>query len=161
MELGGKKINGGLSRTVSFKANNGCVFTPKCNVDPESDCRVQRSFYQIECLTCIQDPGQPQRPIYVGTTGHLLHKRQMEHIGEIRQDRRSNAMFKHHNNMHQGQNIQFRSRPIQRGICFNIDRFITEGHEIMKASTNNQVLVMNSRQEWGHRGLPRLQVNTN
>ena len=146
---------------MNFKANKDCVFQPKCNIDPESDCRVGRSVYEIECLSCIQDPGQLQRPIYVGASGHVLHKRQMEHIGEIRQGRRSNALFKHHNKMHQGQNFNFSSRPIQGGICFNVDIFITEGHEILKASMNNQVLVLNSRPEWGHRGLPRLQVNTN
>ena len=161
VELGGKTITSGLSGSENFIANKGCVFQPPCNIDPESDCRVNRVVYETECVTCLEDPGQTSRPVYIGTSGHLLHKRQMEHIGEIRQGRRSNALFKHHTNLHQNLVPNFRSRPIQGGIKFNVDRFITEGHQIQKASLDQNILVMNSRSEWGHRGLPRLQVNAN
>ena len=45
VELGGKKITAGLSNPVRFTDNNGCPFYPKCNIDPELDCRMPRSVY--------------------------------------------------------------------------------------------------------------------
>ena len=86
VELGGKPVASGLSKPVSFTANNGCVFAPPCNIDPEMDCRVPRAVYEVECMQCAGDEEQ-KRNIYLGTTGHMLHKRQREHMGEVRQMR--------------------------------------------------------------------------
>ena len=40
VEMGGKPITAGLSKSVHFKGQQGCVFTPQCNVDPDANCRV-------------------------------------------------------------------------------------------------------------------------
>ena len=52
IELGGKPVTSGLSKPECFTANQGCVFVPPCNVDPEMDCRVSRCIYEVECIQC-------------------------------------------------------------------------------------------------------------
>ena len=161
VELGGKQLTSGLSGLSKFTAEKGCVFTPKCNVDPEHDCRATRSVYCVECTNCKLDPNVMQSAFYLGTSGHQLHKRQREHMGEVRNRRASNALFKHHSNFHSETEPNFTSRPIHSGIRFNLDRFIMEGHQINKNSLDENGILLNSRSEWDHRGIPRLQVNQN
>ena len=72
VELGGKKITSGLSGSMKFIADKGCVFVPKCNVDPESDCRVVRTVYEIDCQNCLEDQNSGQTAKYVGTSGRLM-----------------------------------------------------------------------------------------
>ena len=73
----------------------------------------------------------------------------------------SNELFKHHSQVHQNQNLvpdYFRSRPVRGGMKFNLDRFILEAHKIDEASRNPNIKLLNSRAEWGQRGIPRLAV---
>ena len=62
-------------------------------------------------------------------------------------------------NTHPGMEPNFTSKPMHSGVKFNLDRFITKGHEINKCSLDNQITLMNSREEWGNRGILRLKVN--
>ena len=158
VELGGKPITTGLSNTVLFTANRGCVFQPPCTIDPEMDCRTSRCVYEVECLDCQRDAQMHKRSVYLGTTGHMMHKRQGEHQQEVRQHRHSNAMYKHSVREHQGQTTEFRSKVLKGNIKYNMDRFILESLRIQKASLDERQNIMNSRGEWGHRGLPRLQI---
>ena len=133
-------------------------FSVKCNVDPELDCREGRLVYQTECLNCAEDPAVIEKSVYIGTSGHLLHKRNLEHMGDIRRGNMSNALSKHHRLMHNNIEPKFSSRSLRGGIQYNLDRFILEGHKINQASLDTQFKVLNSRSEWGHRGIPRLIV---
>ena len=145
VEMGGKQITAGLSKSVNFRGNQGCVFTPKCNVDPEEDCRNGRVVYEVECMNCTRDPATVQKALYFGTSGHLLHKRQLEHIGEVRRGLASNALSKHHTQVHQNQNLDpdFRSRPLRGGIRYNLDRFILEANKIEQGSQNQSIKTEN------------------
>ena len=158
VELGGKQITSGLSKPECFTANQGCVFEDKCMINPESDCRVTRTIYSIECIRCKE---QQQQSVYIGTSGRQLHLRQLEHASDIRHQRRSNALFKHSTNAHPGENVQFMANPLVTGIKYNLDRFIFESIKISENYNNNNVNLLNSRAEWGHRGLPRLTINQN
>ena len=113
----------------------------------------------MECIQCTEDPNTTKKSLYLGTSGHLLHKRQMEHLGDLRRHQDSNALFKHQNQMHPGTPPNFRSRPLKGPIQYNLDRFILEAHKIERASQDPNIHVMNSRSEWGYRGLPRITLN--
>ena len=158
VEMGGKSVTDGLSKSVNFRGQKGCVFIPKCNVDSEKDCRVSRLVYEVECNRCTSDP-TAKKALYTGTSGHVLHKRQLEHMGEIRRGQQSNALFKHQEQMHPGLEPDFTSRPVKGNIKYNLDRFILEAHRIEQNSRDGTLTVMNSRSEWGNRGLPRLAIN--
>ena len=159
VEMGGKKITSGLSGTELFIANSGCVFDTKCNVDQDSDCRVTHSFYCIECINCAEDNNIVQKSAYLGTSGRQLHIRQLEHISDVNNSRSSNALFKHNEIAHPGEIVKYKSKPILSGIRFNLDRFILESLKIQQYSQDTNINILNSRAEWGHRGLPRLQIN--
>ena len=159
VELGGKPVTTGLSGSDKFTANSGCFFQNKCNIDPEKDCRVTRSVYSVECTNCTQDPTKVQT-LYYGTSGRALHLRQVEHLKDIEHCRRSNALYKHAANEHNG-NAVFRSKPIIGGFKYNVDRFIYESLKIQEGNCNDNLHILNSRSEWGHRGLPRLMLNQN
>ena len=135
VEMGGKPITAGLSNTVKFTGQQGCVFTPKCNVDPELDCREGRLVYQTECLNCAEDPAVIEKSVYIGTSGHLLHKRNLEHMGDIRRGNMSNALSKHHRLMHNNIEPKFSSRSLRGGIQYNLDKFILKGRKINQASS--------------------------
>ena len=53
------------------------------------------------------------------------------------------------------------SEIVQGGIKYNLERFIFEAIEIEDARNDPQIITMNSRSEWGGRGLPRIQVTHN
>ena len=111
-------------------------------------------------MKCTGDP-LARKALYVGTSGHVLHKRQLEHMGEVRRHQASNALYKHHEQMHQGQIPDFTSRVTKGNIKFNLDRFILEAHNIEINNINQEVNVINNRSGWGNRGLPRLVINNN
>ena len=158
--MGGKSVTDGLSKSVNFRGQKGCVFIPKCNVDSEKDCRVSRLVYEVECNRCTSDP-TAKKALYTGTSGHVLHKRQLEHKGDIRRKQASNALSKPHELMHQGLEPDFTSRPIKGNIKYNLDIFILDAHRIEQANRNPNLNVMNCRSEWENRGLHRLTVNQN
>ena len=91
----------------------------------------------------------------------MLHLRQREHMTDIRLLRRNNAMFKHTMNAHPNLVPDYMSRPVQGGFKYNVDRFIFEALKIQQGNQDATIQILNSRAEWGHRGLPRLQVNLN
>ena len=69
------------------------------------------------------------------------------------------ALFKHSTNAHPNLVPEFESKPIQGGFKYNVDRFIFESLKIQQGNQDSNINVLNSRAEWGHRGLIRLQVN--
>ena len=82
----------------------------------------------------------------------------MEHIWDLRRHQDSNTLHKHQILMHPDQAPDFRSKPLRGNIKYNLDRFILEAHKIDKASQDQEILLMNNRQEWGNRGLPRVVI---
>ena len=46
-------------------------------------------------------------------------------------------------NTHPGMEPNFTSKPMHSGVKFNLDRFITKGHEINKCSLDNQIKLIN------------------
>ena len=127
-------------------------------MNEEEDCRVARLVYEVECTQCTQDPSA-KKALYLGTSGHVLHKRQLEHMGEIRRKQTSNALYKHHSQMHPNTDPQFSSKPLRGNIQYNMDRFILEAYKIDQANQDNNIVVMNSRSEWGNRGIPWIVIN--
>ena len=105
-----------------------------------------------------ETPNIIQRAIYIGTTGHTTHDRQLEHVSSVRRMEMSNALAKHQATHHPNHEAEFSSQVLRGGIQFNLDRFILEAHKIQEAGQNPNIALMNQRSEWGHRGLPRLQI---
>ena len=97
--------------------------------------------------------------IYVRTTGCCTHKRQLEHAALIRSASTNNALSKHHLSEHPNQDAHFKTTILKGGFRFNLGRFIFESMNIDRLSRNPNVNIINSRSEWGHRGIIRLTVN--
>ena len=150
-------VTRGLSGAVTSKGNQGCTFPTKCNIDPEKDCLATRTVYEVECLTCSDDPNA-KKALYTGTSGFSLHKRQREHMDATRRGQTRNALAKHQASKHRGQAPRYQSKPIRGGITYNLDRYILEAYMIDLNHRNPEVNTLNQRGEWGNRGLPRLEV---
>ena len=97
--------------------------------------------------------------VYIGTSGHSTHKRNLEHLDDLRRGSMKSAITKHHQQKHRGEDPEFVTTVVKGGVRFNLDRFITEAIEIKTHNFTPGVRVLNSRSEWGHRGLPRLVVD--
>ena len=61
-------------------------------------------------------------------------------------------------NFHKNEEATFSTEILQGGIKYNLERFILEAIEIEEARNNPDIVIMNSRSEWGGKGLPRIQV---
>ena len=156
VELGGTPLPLMFPNKDMFGGNYGCQFNTKCYIQEDQDCRISRAVYRIECKSC-SDRGDPQY-IYLGTTGFTVHKRMTEHIQKVRARSQKNALAKHLNLVHNNEDAEFVTTIVKGGIVYNLNRFILESVEIEKARTNPEIHVMNSRSEWGGKGLPRIRV---
>ena len=96
--------------------------------------------------------------VYIGTSGFSIHKRMLEHDYCAKRHSASNALGKHMSNCHPNEPANFVSELLQGGIRYNLERFILEALEIEEAKNTPGIHVMNSRSEWGGKGLPRIQV---
>ena len=107
---------------------------------------------------CRQSEADPtsDTKFYIGTSGHSTHKRNLEHLGDLRRGNRRSAIAKHHQQSHRGQEAKFETSVLKGGIRFNLDRFIYEAIEIETHNFTPGITDLN----WGHRGLPRLVVET-
>ena len=129
-----------------------------CLTESETDCRVSRSVYVIECQDCgTLNP--PTKSVYVGTTGRTTHSRMVEHAKALQSDQRKNALVKHKILMHLDTNPEFKAKIVKGGIRYNLDRFVLESQKIQEANDDPGVIVLNSKSEWGSRGVPRLTVD--
>ena len=158
VELGGRAITAGLSRAENFGGDVGCnMGRSKCSIAPDSNCRVTRAIYRTSCLDCEQDlSSKPHH--YVGTTGRTLHSRNLEHQDSVRNHTGKSALSKHQLKCHRDGSPKFQTEVIQGGIQFNLDRFVRESLEIEKLRNDQNVVPLNQRSEWGHKGLPRINV---
>ena len=156
VEMGGRLVGQGLSKPVSFRGHNGCVFgPPECNIEEENHCSDSRVVYEIRCDNC----NDARVAKYIGTSGFSTHKRMIEHQKEIRSKRQSNSLYKHHEMNHTDLEPRFKSKPLRRGIKFNLDRYITEALLIEEANMDPNVDLLNNRSEWGQRGVPRVRFD--
>ena len=70
-----------------------------------------------------------------------------------------NALGKHSALHHEGEvSVEFETEILQGGMKYNLERFILEAIEIEEGRNNPAYTIMNSRSEWGGRGLPRIEV---
>ena len=152
MEMGGTPV----SMLFNRKDTRGCIFRTKCYMEEDQDCTISRAVYRIECKTCTSRGASPY--VYIGTTGFSIHKRNLEHAAKARSRNTSNALGKHLATCHQDEEAEFITTCLSGGMQFNLNRFILEALEIEEARNNPEIQVMNSRSEWGGRGLPRLVI---
>ena len=157
VEMGGLPISLMFPNKDQFGGNLGCQYGVKCYIAENQDCRIARAVYRVECETCQNLDGSQY--IYIGTTGFNIHKRMLEHKSSVRQGHVSNALAKHMALYHPGQEASFVTKCLSGGIKYNLERFILEALEIEEARQSQDVRVMNSRSEWGGKGLPRIQVS--
>ena len=132
--------------------------TNKCSIADDHNCRVSRGIYKISCKKCETNPDTPDA-VYIGTSGLSTHKRNLEHLGDLRRGQMKSAITKHHLQNHRGEEPEFVTTVVKGGGRFNLDRFITEAIEIETHNFSPGVRVLNSKSELGHRRLPRLVVD--
>ena len=156
VEMGGLPLPLIFPSKDQFGGNSGCHYDNKCCIDQDQDCRIARAVYRIECELCEARDGSPF--IYLGTTGFNIHKRMVEHLGAVRGNHANNALAKHMRIFHPNEQASFVTKCLSGGIKYNLERFICEALEIEEARSNPEIRVMNSRSEWGGRGLPRVVV---
>ena len=130
----------------------------KCSIAEDDNCRVSRGIYKISCKKCEDNPNT-NNMVYIGTSGHSVHKRNLEHLDDLRRKSMRSAITKHHLQNHRGEDPEFVTTVVKGGVRFNLDRFITEAIEIETHNFTPGIRVLNSKSEWGHRGLPRLVVD--
>ena len=149
----------------------GCQYTTKCNVRDDTNCQTMGIVYSVLCKDCpevpkiaapdggsrtngIPDgigdvpnvPNVPNR--YVGTSGHSLHYRSMEHIKDIkgRGDKTSNSMKAHNKKYHQDSVNKYDRFEV--GVMSShanlMERLLTESYKIQTGGD-----LMNGKQEWG------------
>ena len=68
------------------------------------------------------------------------------------------APAKHIRLTHINEDAEFVTKCVKGGISFNLNRFILESLEIEEAKIDSHVTLMNSRSEWGGRGIPRISI---
>ena len=157
VEMGGLPVSLTFPMKEFLTGTTGCQFDEKCLINEDQDCRITRAVYRIICKTCEDRDGS--KYVYLGTTGFSVHKRMMEHSYSARTKKVSNALGKHSALHHVGENaVEFVSEILQGGMKYNLERFILEAIEIEEGRNNPVYSIMNSRSEWGGRGLPRIQV---
>ena len=157
VEMGGLPISLTFPMKEYLTGTKGCQYSEKCLISQDQDCRVVRAIYRIICKTCEARDGQ--KFVYIGTTGFSIHKRMMEHINCARTKNVKNALGKHSALHHEGEvSVEFETEILQGGMKYNLERFILEAIEIEEGRNNPAYTIMNSRSEWGGRGLPRIQV---
>ena len=83
----------------------------------------------------------------------------VEHAKALQSDQRKNALVKHKILMHSDTNTEFKAKIVKGGIRYNLDRFVLESQKIQEANDDPGVNVLNSKSEWGSRGVPRLTVD--
>ena len=145
-----------FKQTEYLVGQPGCQFPVKCYITENQDCRVSRGVYRIVCKTCEIREGKTY--VYIGTSGFNIHKRMLEHEACARNHSTSNALGKHMSLCHANENASFETEILQGGIRYNLERFILEALEIEQIKNTPDVHIMNSRSEWGGKGLPRIQV---
>ena len=143
-----------MSKPEGFTANSGCNYTKKCTIEDEGDCRVTRGVYEVSCQTCLKEPN-PKKSLCVGTSGHTIHKRNLEHLGALNRRQRSNAIARHSIDKHPTTAPDFKTRSLKGHVRFNLDRYILEGLTIEKYAGDETVHLLIERGEWG-RSIPRL-----
>ena len=153
IEMGGSSVLAGMSKPDPF-LSSGCLFPEECPVDPKHNCWGSKVVYDLECEVCGAQ--------YVGTTGHSLHKRILEHEKAVRRSDQSNSMAKHYCTAHpevdKANNKLFNAKIIgTSNITHNIVRYITEAATI-EDRVNKGDNIVNSRGEWGRVQLRRLAV---
>ena len=156
VEMGGVPISLLFPMKEFLTGSKGCQYAPKCYISENQDCRVTRGIYRIICKTCETRDGK--KFVYVGTSGFSIHKRMLEHIQCVRSLQVKNALAKHVTLYHTHDDAEFVTEIIQGNIKYNLERFIFEAIEIEGIRSNPDIYTMNSRSEWGGKGLPRIQI---
>ena len=156
VEMGGTPVTLNFKQTEYLVGQPGCQFAVKCFIKDDQDCRISRGVYRITCKTCEVREGK--KYVYIGTSGFSIHKCMLEHDYCAKSHSASNALGKHMTICHPNEPANFESEVLQGGIRYNLERFILEALEIEEAKNTPDLHVMNSRSEWGGKGLPRIQV---
>ena len=128
----------------------------KCPVVPEQRCTGARMVYQLQCNLC--------GAIYLGTSGHTLHKRSLEHLEAVLKGNQGYAMGKHYAAEHpqwtpgvDGHQFPFTSKLVKGpNIQGNIQRYLTEALLIRDKEKTKTIL--NGKAEWGRTTLKRLAI---
>ena len=161
IEDSGTSVMSGLRRPDPFLSNT-CQYQTRCYADENTDCNQNRCVYRILCNICgVSVPYKPSA--YTGTTGCSLHKRLTEHHDATVRNDQKNALAKHLARYHPGvipSNLTFSASIIDRQK-YNLQRYISESLQIEKLTKIPEMMVMNSKGEWGRQKLTRIKFTDN
>ena len=140
----GPKLNNSLSNTAPWrKTPCGRQECLPCKSLPGS-CKARNITYSVTCNRC--------RAVYWGESHRTWYDRSQDHARDIRTGAETNAMVKHQQNHHPNETPEF-SYKLDRAWKTSLQRQIREGIKIQEEDQN---LLMNSKGEWGHNGIPRI-----
>ena len=159
IEESGKSILNGLKKSDPF-CDNQCKFARQCYADSKTDCTQARCVYEVECNICNNIIANNKKHNYTGTTGCSLHKRLVEHDDSVQRNDQTNAMNKHMKLKHPDTTPDFTAKIIDRQR-FNLQRYVSESLFIEKNTLNTNVVVLNSKSEWGRQKLTRIRLTDN
>ena len=154
VEAAGASITAGL-RNPDPCWPKGCPFKEQCPVEPTQSCGGSRVVYQLQCTNCEAS--------YLGTSGHSLHKRGMEHLTAVRRRNQSYAMARHYSAEHpdwdpNSNDLPFTSKMLKGpNIQGNLQRYLSEAL-LIRDFTDSGKKLLNGRGEWGRTSLKRLAI---
>ena len=112
-------------------------------------------MYKLQCTNCEAS--------YLGTSGHSLHKRSMEHLTAVRRGNQSYAMARHYSSEHPDWDpnsnvLPFTSKMLKGpNIQGNLQRYLSEAL-LIRDFTDSGEKLLNGRGEWGRTSLKRLAI---
>ena len=106
-------------------------------------CRKEGVTYEIVCKGC--------KAKYIGETGRSAWARSKEHVNDYKRKKDSSVLWRHCKEKHDGKEQEF---VFQVKDVFGEDATLRQVSEAVDIKRENAE--MNSKQEWGHTGLPRL-----
>ena len=104
--------------------------------------------YEIECQLCPEGG----KSVYIGESSRNLYTRSQEHLSRYRGGKMTSFMFKHQNNVHQGEQAMYRAK-VTASTRDCLTRQVREAVLIRRS----QVPVLNSKTEWHQPPLYRVQ----
>ena len=155
IEKGGTKIKDLILKSDPW-ANMPCG-REKCHTckieGQEGKCRRENICYEMECLGCL-DEGK--RTSYIGESSRTSYERLNEHYRGHLNEEKENPLWKHSQGAHQGVKQSFKMtivshhrKPLERQV---------KEHVLITSRMEAGVVMLNSKNEWHGKGLPRIVV---
>ena len=128
-----------------------CILCKNNTREIKIPCRSNNVGYRLVCETC-EEKGLHRT--YEGETARSARTRGAEHMRDYNKGRMDNAMYKHKQNEHNGDEIEYRME-ITKSFR---DPLTRQANEAVRISHNNKNEILNSKTEFNHPPIARITV---